>query len=105
TMNFVDLDPALRPLIESYLDPADRELLNPVLTALGADAAQRLAPLGDVADKNPRPWRSASGKATASTPSTTTQATKNCRRPPTKSTGSRRCPTAGCTAGRMCLHT
>jgi len=52
-MNFVDLDPALRPLIESYLDPADRELLNPVLTALGADAAQRLAPLGDVADKNP----------------------------------------------------
>ncbi|PCC55852.1 acyl-CoA dehydrogenase [Brevibacterium aurantiacum] len=52
-MNYVDLDPALQPLIESYLESADRELLAPVLTALGADAAQRLAPLADVADKNP----------------------------------------------------
>ncbi|TSI17013.1 acyl-CoA dehydrogenase family protein [Brevibacterium aurantiacum] len=52
-MNYIDLDPALRPLIESYLDTSDQELLAPVLTALGADAAQRLAPLADVADKNP----------------------------------------------------
>lgn len=52
-MNYVDLDPALQPLIESYLEPADRERLAPVLTALGADAAERLAPLADVADKNP----------------------------------------------------
>lgn len=52
-MNYVDLDPALNPLIETYLEPADRERLAPVLTALGADAAQRLAPLADVADKNP----------------------------------------------------
>lgn len=52
-MNYVDLDPALNPLIESYLEPADRKRLAPVLTALGADAAQRLAPLADVADKNP----------------------------------------------------
>jgi acyl-CoA dehydrogenase len=52
-MNYVDLDPALRPLIESYLDPADRQLLSPVLSALGADAADRLAPLADIADKNP----------------------------------------------------
>lgn len=52
-MNYVDLDPALQPLIESYLEPADRERLAPVLTALGADAADRLAPLADVADKNP----------------------------------------------------
>lgn len=52
-MNFVSLDPALQPLIESYLDPADRELLAPVLQALGADAAQRLGPLAETADKNP----------------------------------------------------
>ncbi|MDN6604875.1 MAG: acyl-CoA dehydrogenase, partial [Brevibacterium sp.] len=52
-MNYVALDPALQPLIETYLESADRELLAPVLTALGADAAQRLAPLADVADKNP----------------------------------------------------
>ncbi|WP_193071674.1 acyl-CoA dehydrogenase family protein [Brevibacterium sp. FME37] len=52
-MNYVDLDPALQPLIESYLEPADRDRLAPVLTALGADAAERLAPLADVADKNP----------------------------------------------------
>ncbi|WP_413336510.1 acyl-CoA dehydrogenase family protein [Brevibacterium sp. GP-SGM9] len=52
-MNYVDLDPALAPLIESYLDPADRALLAPVLSALGTDAAERLAPLADVADKNP----------------------------------------------------
>lgn len=52
-MNYVDLDPALQPLIESYLESADRERLAPVLTALGADAADRLAPLADVADKNP----------------------------------------------------
>ncbi|SMX84851.1 Acyl-CoA dehydrogenase [Brevibacterium sp. 239c] len=52
-MNYVDLDPALQPLIESYLEPADRDRLAPVLAALGADAAERLAPLADVADKNP----------------------------------------------------
>ncbi|MGO2577131.1 MAG: acyl-CoA dehydrogenase family protein, partial [Brevibacterium aurantiacum] len=52
-MNYVDLDPALNPLIKSYLEPADRKRLAPVLTVLGADAAQRLAPLADVADKNP----------------------------------------------------
>lgn len=52
-MNYVDLDPALRPLIESYLDPSDTALLEPVLSALGADAADRLAPLADIADKNP----------------------------------------------------
>ncbi|MGO2153925.1 MAG: acyl-CoA dehydrogenase family protein, partial [Brevibacterium aurantiacum] len=50
---YVDLDPALNPLIKSYLEPADRKRLAPVLTVLGADAAQRLAPLADVADKNP----------------------------------------------------
>lgn len=52
-MNFVSLDPALQPLIESYLDSADRALLAPVLHALGADAAQRLGPLAETADKNP----------------------------------------------------
>ncbi|WP_417233661.1 acyl-CoA dehydrogenase family protein [Arthrobacter sp.] len=52
-MNFVSLDPALQPLIESYLEPADRKLLAPVLHALGADAAQRLGPLAETADKNP----------------------------------------------------
>ncbi|WP_372698726.1 acyl-CoA dehydrogenase family protein [Arthrobacter sp. JSM 101049] len=52
-MNFVSLDPALQPLIESYLDPTNRALLAPVLNALGADAAQRLGPLAETADKNP----------------------------------------------------
>ncbi|MBM6622117.1 acyl-CoA dehydrogenase family protein [Micrococcaceae bacterium RIT802] len=52
-MNFVSLDPALQPLIESYLDPTNRALLAPVLHALGADAAQRLGPLAETADKNP----------------------------------------------------
>ncbi|WP_193080281.1 acyl-CoA dehydrogenase family protein [Brevibacterium aurantiacum] len=52
-MNYVDLDPALQPLIESYLDSSDQQLLTPVLTTLGADAADRLAPLADVADRNP----------------------------------------------------
>lgn len=49
----MSLDPTLAPLIESYLDPADRDLLTLVLRALGADAAQRLGPLAETADKNP----------------------------------------------------
>lgn len=51
-MNFVTSDPALLPLVERYLDAEDRDLLIPVLTELGADAANRLAPLADLADKN-----------------------------------------------------
>lgn len=51
-MNFVTSDPSLLPLVERYLDAKDRDLLVPVLTELGEDAATRLAPLADVADKN-----------------------------------------------------
>ncbi|MFL4476364.1 acyl-CoA dehydrogenase, partial [Paeniglutamicibacter sp. MACA_103] len=51
-MNFATSDPALLPLVERYLDSEDRDLLVPVLTGLGEDAATRLAPLADVADKN-----------------------------------------------------
>ncbi|WP_286166717.1 acyl-CoA dehydrogenase family protein [Arthrobacter sp. AQ5-05] len=52
TMNFATSDPALLPLIERYLGPEDREKLVPVLTELGRDVAERLAPLADIADKN-----------------------------------------------------
>lgn len=50
-MNFVTSDPALLPLVERYLDTEDQNLLVPLLTELGEDAATRLAPLAEVADK------------------------------------------------------
>lgn len=52
-MNFATSDPALLPLVGRYLDTEDRDLLVPVLTELGDDAANRLAGLADTADKNP----------------------------------------------------
>ncbi|GAA0187893.1 acyl-CoA dehydrogenase family protein [Glutamicibacter creatinolyticus] len=52
-MNYATGDPALLPLVERYLDAADRELLTPLLLDLGRDLDERLADLADMADKNP----------------------------------------------------
>ncbi|MEU3332631.1 acyl-CoA dehydrogenase family protein [Glutamicibacter creatinolyticus] len=52
-MNYATGDPALLPLVERYLDAADRELLTPLLLDLGRDLDERLAELADMADKNP----------------------------------------------------
>lgn len=52
-MNYATSDPALLPLVERYLDAADRELLTPLLLDLGRDLDERLAELADMADKNP----------------------------------------------------
>jgi len=52
-LNYATGDPALLPLVERYLDAADRELLTPLLLDLGRDLDERLAELADMADKNP----------------------------------------------------
>ncbi|MQA98304.1 MAG: acyl-CoA dehydrogenase, partial [Streptosporangiales bacterium] len=52
-MNFADLDPALRPLLDRYLTPEDRKLIEPVLTDLGATAAGELDRLAALAERNP----------------------------------------------------
>ncbi|MGW1680950.1 acyl-CoA dehydrogenase family protein [Saccharopolyspora sp. NPDC002376] len=50
-MNFVDLDPALRPLLARYVDSMDR--VEPVLRDVGAVAAGELDELAAVAEVNP----------------------------------------------------
>jgi acyl-CoA dehydrogenase len=52
-MNFADRDPALRPLLDRYLQPADRELIEPVLTELGSVAAEEVDRHARLADVNP----------------------------------------------------
>lgn len=51
-MNFADLDPALRPLLDRYLAPDDRALIEPVLTDLGELAAGELDRLASTAEVN-----------------------------------------------------
>lgn len=52
-MNFADADPALRPLLDSVLSPADRKRVEPYLAELGALAAGELDELAATADRNP----------------------------------------------------
>ena len=52
-MNFYTADPALRRLIERHVPVADRALLVPLMERLGADAADRIDALAELADKNP----------------------------------------------------
>jgi acyl-CoA dehydrogenase len=52
-MNFADRDPALRPLLDQILSPADRQRIEPVLTELGETAAGELDELAATADANP----------------------------------------------------
>lgn len=52
-MNFVDRDPALRPLLDRLLSPSDRARLEPALAELGELAAGELDRLATVADANP----------------------------------------------------
>lgn len=51
--NFYTADPALARLLERHVPTAERELLEPLLHRLGADAAERIDPLAELADKNP----------------------------------------------------
>lgn len=51
-MNFADLDPALRPLLDRYLMPDDRARLEPVITELGELAAGDLDRLAAAAEIN-----------------------------------------------------
>ncbi|MGN6574444.1 MAG: acyl-CoA dehydrogenase family protein [Nocardioides sp.] len=53
SMNFADLDPALRPLVHRYLDADDADRLEPLLDEVGALAATQLDALAVTADKNP----------------------------------------------------
>ncbi len=52
-MNFADRDPALRPLLDRYLRPPDRELIEPVLSELGKVAAEEVDLHARLADVNP----------------------------------------------------
>lgn len=52
-MNFYTADPALRRLIERHVPAADRALLVPLMERLGADTADRIDALAELADKNP----------------------------------------------------
>jgi alkylation response protein AidB-like acyl-CoA dehydrogenase len=52
-MNFADLDPALRPLLDRYLAPDDRARIEPVITELGGLAAGELDRLAAAAEVNP----------------------------------------------------
>jgi acyl-CoA dehydrogenase len=52
-MNFADRDPALRPLLDRYLQPPDRELIEPVLTELGRLAAEEIDRHARLAELNP----------------------------------------------------
>lgn len=51
-MNFADLDPALRPLLDRYLTPDDRARIEPVLAELGELAAGELDRLAATAEVN-----------------------------------------------------
>jgi acyl-CoA dehydrogenase len=52
-MNFADCDPALRPLLDRYLQAADRERVEPVLTELGKVAAEDVDRHARLAEVNP----------------------------------------------------
>lgn len=52
-MNFADRDPALRPLLDQILSPADRQRIEPVLSELGQIAAGELDELAATAEGNP----------------------------------------------------
>ncbi|QUH03752.1 acyl-CoA dehydrogenase family protein [Saccharopolyspora erythraea] len=52
-MNFADSDPALRPLLDRLLSPADRERVEPALHELGELAAGELDRLAATADAHP----------------------------------------------------
>ncbi|QNG19058.1 acyl-CoA dehydrogenase [Rhodococcus triatomae] len=52
-MNFTHRDPALHAVLDRWIAPSDRALLDPLLDRLGADAAGRLDTLAATADKNP----------------------------------------------------
>ncbi|MFP5071572.1 acyl-CoA dehydrogenase family protein [Pseudonocardia nantongensis] len=52
-MNFADLDPALRPLLDRYLPPDDRARIEPVLAELGGLVAGELDRLAAAAETNP----------------------------------------------------
>lgn len=51
-MNFADRDPALRPLLDALLSPADRERVEPHIAELGEVAATELDELATTADAN-----------------------------------------------------
>lgn len=51
-MNFADLDPALRPLLDRYLAPHDRSRIEPVIAELGELAAGELDGLAAAAEVN-----------------------------------------------------
>ncbi|MEU6128413.1 acyl-CoA dehydrogenase family protein [Saccharopolyspora sp. NPDC047091] len=57
-MNFADHDPALRPLLDRLLAPADRARVEPLLAELGRVAAEDVDPLAATADRNPPVLRS-----------------------------------------------
>jgi acyl-CoA dehydrogenase len=52
-MNFADRDPALRPLLDQILSPADRRRIEPVLSELGQTVAGELDELAATAEGNP----------------------------------------------------
>ena len=52
-MNFADRDPALRPLLDSYLSAEDRARIEPFLSELGEIAGEELDQLAATADRNP----------------------------------------------------
>ncbi|GAB3680347.1 acyl-CoA dehydrogenase family protein [Saccharopolyspora tripterygii] len=52
-MNFADRDPALRPLLDSYLPAEDRARIEPFLSELGEIAGGELDRLAATADRNP----------------------------------------------------
>ncbi|MDQ0381294.1 acyl-CoA dehydrogenase family protein [Amycolatopsis thermophila] len=52
-MNFADHDPALRPMLDRVLAPADRARIEPLLAEMGRVAATELDELARTADRNP----------------------------------------------------
>jgi len=52
-MNYAHRDPALRAVVDRWIDDADRTNTDALLDRLGADTADRLVRLAAVADKNP----------------------------------------------------
>lgn len=52
-MNFVDADPALRPLLDGILAPDDRARIEPILDDIGHTAAGEIDRLAAVADAHP----------------------------------------------------
>nr|WP_264184953.1 acyl-CoA dehydrogenase family protein [Rhodococcus yananensis] len=53
TMNYAHEDPALRAVLDRWIDEPDRELTERLLDRLGADAAQRLDALAATANAHP----------------------------------------------------